>query len=435
MNNNILKEFLKYVFFNVLGMIGISCYILADTFFVARGVGEAGLAALNIAVPIYNFISGTGIMIGIGGAARFSVLKSRGMDKEANGVFTSSVVSSLIFSVLFMTAGVLFSKNIVVLLGANEEIFDMTNTYLKMLLIFSPAFILNQMFICYVRNDKNPSLAMAAMVSGSLFNIIFDYILVFPCKMGIFGAVLATVFSPVVGISVMSLHIIKKKNSFHLCKGFDFLKNIAKISALGVPSLVSELSSGIVIIIFNIIILKLKGNTGVAAYAVVANIYLVAVAVFSGISQGTQPLLSKAYGVESFVDVKKIMKYAAVTVAVVSAAVYCVLFVFDKNIVSLFNSENSAALQKIAEDGMKLYFSALPFVGANIMLSMYFTSVEKPKPAQAITLLRGFVLVVPVAFLMSHFLKMQGVWLSLLVTEAVVFALSLCLYKKFPPTI
>ena len=431
MKNNILKEFIKYSFLNVLGMMGVSFYILADTFFIARGVGEAGLAALNIAVPVYSFIYGTGLLIGMGGATRFSILKSRNNDEGADRIFTASAAMSVIASLIFMAAGLLFSENIARLLGANEEIFDMTNTYLKIMLIFSPAFIANELFICYVRNDKNPSLAMLGMLSGSLFNIIFDYILIFPCKLGITGAVLATVFSPVVGITVMSFHKIKKKNTFHLCDRADFMKNFPRIISLGFPSLISELSSGIVIIVFNMVILGLKGNTGVAAYAVVANIYLVAVSVFGGISHGVQPLLSRAYGCENYSELKQTEKYSVITVIAAALAIYSAVFLFSENIVSAFNSEHNENLQKIAEAGMKMYFSALPFVGLNMLVSMIFTSVERPAPAQTITILRGIALIIPVAFFMSYFFRMTGVWLSLLVTEGIVFIISAVLYKKF----
>ena len=77
-NENLLKVFAKYVSLNVLGMIALSCYILADTFFVSKALGAAGLAALNLAIPVYNFIHGSGLMIGMGGGTKYSIYKGSG---------------------------------------------------------------------------------------------------------------------------------------------------------------------------------------------------------------------------------------------------------------------------------------------------------------------------------------------------------------------
>lgn len=182
------REFAGYSGLSVLGMLAISCYILADTFFVSQSLGTNGLAALNLAIPAYNVIHGTGLMVGMGGATRFSVLKSRRESKAADVMFTNTVYLAVFFSALFMLVGVFFSAPITALLGADSATFDMTNTYLKVLCIFAPAFIMNDVFLCFVRNDGNPGLAMAATVGGSFSNIILDYVFMFPMGMGIFSA-------------------------------------------------------------------------------------------------------------------------------------------------------------------------------------------------------------------------------------------------------
>ena len=223
--NNILHLFIKYVSLNVLGMIGLSCYILADTFFVARGIGSDGLTALNIAIPIFNFVNGIGLMLGMGSATKYAILKAQNKNNEANIVFTNSLIYILIISVLFITLSILFTSSIAYILGARGNIHSMTNIYIKMILLFSPMFMLNNVLLGFVRNDNHPRLAMIAMLMGSLFNIVFDYIFIFPFNMGIFGAVLATVFSPVVSILILSVLFIKKKNTFFIVKpNISFIK-------------------------------------------------------------------------------------------------------------------------------------------------------------------------------------------------------------------
>lgn len=411
-----------------MGMIAISCYILADTFFVAQGLGTNGLAALNLAIPTYDFIHGTGLMLGMGGATRFSILKSQNNQKGADTIFTNTVYLGIFFSIIFMLGGLFFSGSLARLLGANQNTFEMTNTYLRVMMLFSPAFIFNDIILCFVRNDGNPRLSMIATVCGSLFNVVFDYIFIFPCNMGMLGAVLATGFSPVVGLTIMSPHWLGKKRGFHFRKLVPDADSIRTNISLGFPSLLSQISAAIVMIIFNMLILGLEGNTGVAAYGVIANISLVVLSFYTGIAQGIQPLVSHSYGRKKTDGIRQFLRYAMISMVILSAVMYLILFVFADPIASAFNSEHNAKLQEIAITGLKLYFTSLVFAGFNIILSMYFTSVEKALPAQIISLLRGLILIIPIAFLFANLWDMTGVWMSFPATELVTAVVGAVLY-------
>lgn len=426
--NKYLKDFIKYTLLNVLGMIGLSCYILADTFFISKGLGSKGLAALNISLPAYSLISGCGLMLGMGGATKYSVEKSKGKQDEANKVFTNVLITAVLCGALFVLIGLFFSGYIAELFGADSDTFSMVNTYMKVLFIFAPAFIMNNIFNCFVRNDGDPNLAMTAMLVGCGFNIVFDYILIFPAKLGMFGAVLATGFSPIVGMLILSRYLIKKKNSFHLVKLKPDFKIIGSITALGFPSLITELASGLVIIVFNMIFLRQQGNLGVAAYGVIANISLVIISVYTGIAQGVQPLLSRTHGKGDSKNCRRLLKYALLTVCVVSFIVYLGIFILANPIVRVFNSENNMALQSMAVYGLKIYFTAILFVGINIVISIFFTSTEKALPAQIISLLRGLIVIIPIAFLLSSVGGLTGTWLAFPVTEAIVTVVAAVTY-------
>lgn len=428
MKKSLFKEFIKYSSLSVLGMVGLSCYILADTFFVSKSLGADGLTALNIAIPVYNFISGTGLMLGMGGAIKYAVCKAQERRKDGDRVFTGVMLFAAFFSAFFVLLGVFFSGQISSLLGAEGRVLPMTQTYMRVMLLFAPAFIFNQVFICFIRNDSAPRLSMAGMITGSLSNIVLDYVFIFPLDMGIFGAVLATGFSPLISMAVMSVHLIKKRNGFHLIRTKPDIKILVSTVKLGFPSLVTELSSGIVIIVFNMLILRLAGNNGVAAYGVIANISLVAVAVFNGIAQGGQPLMSAAFGKGRYADSKRLLIFASVSALILSAVFYSLLYLFDSQIVGIFNSEGNAFLQQTAEKGVKLYFTALPFAGVNIVFSIFFASVEKALPAHTISILRGLAAIIPIAVVMSFAFGMTGVWTAFPVTEAAVCAVSLILY-------
>ncbi len=417
-----IKDFSKYTTLNILGMMGLSCYILADTFFVSKALGSVGLTALNLAIPAYNFIHGTGLLLGMGGSTRWSILKASGSD-QGNIVFTTAFRLTILLSLVFAAFGLLGSAPLARLLGADALTFDMTRTYLRILLLFSPFFMMNDLLLCFTRNDGAPGLAMKAMLAGSFSNILMDYIFMFPLQLGIFGAVLATGFAPVISMAVLSLHLLRKRNSFHLAGGSS--SQIPIITSIGLPSLVAEVSSGAVIIAFNIIILGLSGNIGVAAYGVIANLSLVVVSIYTGLSQGVQPLLSHSHGHKDPAAIRDFLRYALVTSAVMSIVIYSGLFFGADTVASIFNSEGNLQLQSMAIDGLRLYFIACPFVGTNLVLSVYLTCTDHARPAGILSLLRGFLLILPLAFLMAAVWKMTGLWLAFSVTEGLVMILGL----------
>lgn len=418
--NNALKVFIKYTSFSMLSMIGMSCYVLADTLFIANGVGLKGLTALNLVLPIYNIIFGIGILVGFGGATRFSIIKSQGKDDIANAYYSHSLYLGLLFSIPIFIIGLLFSKDIATLLGANHEVKELASIYLRTFILFTPFFIFSQIIVTFVRNDHNPRLASLAMLSGTIFNIIFDYILVFPCHLGMFGAALATGFSPVVALLICSLHFIKKENQFHFTKpaiSFPYIKNIISI---GTPSFITELSSGIITFAFNMVILNIGGNIAVASYGIICNLAIVVTSLYTGLSQGIQPLISQSYGQKQIHLVNKYLKYAVILALVISTLVYAIMLCFPETIISFFNSDHNEAIIDIAKVGFIIYFSGFFFVGINMIYISYFASTEQVKPSFLISTLRSGVIIVPLVLLLSHFFSLTGVWLSFPLTEFIV---------------
>ena len=411
-NRSLRGEFLRYVSMNVLGMLGLSCYILADTWFVARGLGADGLAALNLAIPVYSFIYGSGMMIGMGGATRYTLLRGAGETEQAESIFTKSVLFACGLAALYMLLGAFGGDALASLLGAEGVVHPMTATYLRVILLFAPAFLLNCTLLCFVRNDGGPRLAMVAMVSGSLANIVLDYVFIFPCKMGIFGAVLATGFAPIISMAILSRWFLGRHNSFRLKRTGLGPRAAGKIAALGVSSLIAEVSSGVVMIVFNLLILNLEGSVGVAAYGVVANLSLVLMAIFNGIGQGIQPLVSRCCGAGELDRSRRVYRDALVTGEGIALLTYGLIFLLAGPIAGAFNGEGNAQLQAIASQGLRLYFLALPFAAYNAISALYHSAVDRPERAFFISILRGFVLILPLAFLMAWQWGMAGVWLA-----------------------
>lgn len=427
-NASCFRDFVRYSSLNVLGMLGLSCYILADTFFVSKGLGTNGLAALNLAIPIYSFIHGTGLMIGMGAGTKFSIQRSRNHSRSINHIFTNAIYFAAFFALLFVVVGLFFSDIVVRYLGADGSVYAMTQTYIKVILLFAPAFLLNNVLLCFVRNDGAPQLSMAAMIGGSLSNIVLDYVFIFPCKMGIFGAVFATGLAPIISMIILSPHFLRKRNHFHLSKSGVSIKLLGDIFSCGVPSLITELSSGIVIIVFNGIILSLQGNVGVAAYGVIANLSLVVVAIYTGIAQGIQPLIGSSYGAGKLNNVYSVLKYALITMLIISGIVVAGVCLGAYPIAAIFNSEQNELLQTIAMQGLRLYFFACPFVGFNVIISVYFTSTEYARPAHVLSLMRGFIVIIPMALVLSKLMGMTGVWCAFPATEFMVAVMGIVFF-------
>lgn len=424
----VFKDFTKYVSLNVLGMICISCYILVDTIFIAMALGSNGLAALNISISVFGVLLGVGLMIGIGGATQYSILKSR--EGSADSVFTHSLAAGLVAAVILVIIGALFITPLAKMLGADADTLPMTVAYMQTMLYFAPFFILNSILTAFIRNDNNPKLAMSGMVVGSVSNIVLDYVFLFPLSMGMFGAALATGLSLVLSVCVLSLHFWNSNNQLGLCKCKISVKRLLNIFLLGSSAMVNEFSFTITLVTFNLVILGIEGNIGVAAFGVVANIAVVAIAIFTGVAQGIQPLISKGHGSGDNVLVRQTLKYAMVSVTMLAFIMYGVAYFNSGAIVSAFNSEENATLASLAVSGIEIYFAGFAFAGVNIVAAAFLSAADSAKAALVISVLRGCVIIVPMVIISSVAWGMDGVWFSFVLTELIVCVLSVILFVR-----
>ncbi len=415
---NINKQFAKYVFQNVLGTLGVSCYIIADTFFIAQAAGANGITVLNLALPVYSLIFAVGAMIGIGAATKFAILRAQ-QDKRADDYFSNALMYIALISSLFVLVGILAPDKVMVFMGADREILQLGLSYFRIFLLFTPFFMTNYVFTAFVRNDNAPTLAMVATMSSSLFNVVFDYIFMFPMKMGLAGAALATAASPIISMLICSIHFRKKENTIRFIFKKPSLARLGMSCQLGFPAFISEFSSGITIMVFNFLILGIAGNIGVAAYGVVANFAQVALAIFNGMAQGAQPLISRYYGSGDDKSTKKLLKLGITTAFIVAVVEYCVVFLFTEELVALFNSEQSVEMAVYAFQGMRLYFIGFVFAGFNIVGTGYLSATEHAVGSFATSIMRGIVAIIGCALVMAHMFGFAGVWLSFGAAETI----------------
>ncbi len=426
-----LKLFARYVSLNVASMLGLSLYILADTYFIANGVGSEGLTALNLVLPIYSAINGLGLMLGMGGATLYSLLLGGGDLEKGGRVFTRTAMATAVFAVFLVGAGVPSAYPLAELLGGTGQVLDYAGQYLQVIFAFSPAFLTNNLLVCFVRNDGNPNLSMAAMLIGSLSNIVLDYVLVFPLGMGMFGAALATGLAPVLGITVCSFHFLRGHSRFKFTRGGLQAGEVKKVFSLGLPSLVNELSSGLVILAFNFVILSITGNTGVAAYGIVANLALIAIAVFTGVAQGMQPLLSVYHGAGKKRRIRSVLRYGILTALILGGLFYLIGFLFPDPIIAAFNRDGGPILAATAKEGILLYFISFLPAGINLVFVSFFSSVARPAPSFFLSISRGFLFVLPFLFTLPAFWGLTGVWWCVPLAETLTFAAGLVLLLRY----
>ena len=426
---DLTKQFFKYVSQNIFGLLGTSCYILADTYFIAQAAGTDGVTLLNLCLPIYNFIFAIGSMIALGSATRYAIAKAQN-DARGQRYFSNAILCAVLASIPWMLAGVFAPGALLRLMGGDAGIVALGIPYARIFLLFTPFFMCNYIVSAFVRNDGAPSLAMVATLSGSLFNVVFDYIFMFPMGLGLAGAALATAVSPMLSIAICSRHFFQKDNTVQFVRQLPSAKLLGQSCQLGISGFVGEMSSGVTTTVFNFLLLGLAGNVAVAAYGVIANLSLVVIAIYTGIAQGIQPILSRSYGAGDRKSLTAILRYAMMTMVCVSVVIYGAVLACAPQIAAVFNSEGNATLQAIAEQGLRLYFIACPFAGCNVVMAMYFTSTERPLPAHAISLLRGFFIILPMAFLLAAVGQMVGIWLAFPVTECLVALLAVGLFLR-----
>ena len=434
------KKFFKFVLQSIAGMVGVSVYILADTFFISMHSGADGLTVLNLVLPVYGVIYAVGAMIGIGSATRYAIRKATG-DKHIDFYFTHALLWDIIISVPFILSGIIAPEWILKIMGANQAIAELGINYIRIVLINAPLFMMNYAFTAFARNDNASTIAMIGSLSGSVFNIIFDYIFMFPMNWGLAGAALATAFSPVVTMLVCCTHYLhenirkvkmrifpsavicenKKYTSIKFRWTIPSVHHLFSCCKLGVSAFVGEISSAVTTTVFNILILGIAGNIGVAAYGVIANISIVAMSIFNGISQGVQPLISNSYGNNDKKQVKQLLKLTISLCLLVEIMIIASAWGATDFLIGIFNREGNNELVLYAHSGMRLYFLGYLIAGINIILIAYYSATDKAALAFIASILRGAIAITICAVVMSNIWGIKGIWLSFLSAELITF--------------
>lgn len=429
-NLSLKKQFFKYLVPSVTAMWIFSLYTMIDGIFVSRGVGETALAAVNIAMPFVNFIFAISMLFSTGASTIISIYIGKNNIKKANEIFSFNLFCMLTISLLITLLCLLNIDRISLFLGATENTFDLVKDYLKIIISFNGFFIISYCLEVLTKADGYPYLAIVGMIISALTNIILDFLFVIILDFGIKGAAYATIISQGVSFIFFLSHFMSKKSKLTLTK-FEFkVKYLKRILSIGFPDAITELTSGIVILLFNQTILRYIGESGIVTYSIICYVGTLVIMTMIAITQGMQPLCSYYYGKEEFKTIKKLIKMGLNAVSISSIAIFIICIVFAKEIVYIFIKDSSSPLFTYSISAFRLFSSSFLVLGFNVLVSGYFTSIEEAFKATIISISRGLIFISLALFSLSFYFGDTGIWIATLISELICLLLSSYLLLK-----
>lgn len=432
--NDFITKPVRQLFFHYLvpaicATMVTSIYVLADTIIIGKGIGTTAVAALNIALPIYNIFYGLGLLFGVGGSVLMSIHRGSGNKQRADVFFSLSLLLNLGAWLLVFILCLLFMEDIAWLLGATDETIGYIMDYVPALVWGMGAFFFSSFLQTFIRNDGAPKLAMNGVIAGGITNIVLDYIFVYPMHMGMRGAALATVIGSTLTVVILLTHFFSKKNQLNFTlKGARFMY-IREIFANGFTSFIIEVASGFTIFVFNQQLLKYFGNTGVSVYGVICNTAIVVICLCKGIEQAAQPILSTNHGAGLSKRILQVQSLSIKTSLIV-CAVPVLLGLIVPNLFTYIFLNPDGKILELSSQAIRIYFSGFIFLGVNMVFICYFQSVAKAGFSLMLCLLRGCVLVVAFVYILPVGVGSHGIWFAFPAAELLTMLIGVMIYKK-----
>lgn len=434
MSNSLSKDFnflslLRFAIPTIVMMIFMALYGIVDGIFVSNFIGTDALSATNIVYPVINIIIGVAIMLSTGGSAIIARKMGENNIEEAKQNFSMIIFVSFVVGVLISIVGILFINPIIYVLGSSEILADYCRKYLFIQLIFAPACILQLMFQTLFVTAGKPNIGLILTVMSGVTNAVFDYVFIVPMDMGISGAALATAMGYVIPSIFGVLYFTKKREPLNFTKFKMDFKIILESCFNGSSEMVTNVSSGIITFLFNIIMMNYLGEDGVAAITIVLYAQFLFTALYIGFSLGIAPVISFNYGSNNIKQLKRIFKICMIFILASSILVFGVSILFSKNIVSIF-SQRGTNVYEIAINGFMLFSISYLFAGINIFTSGMFTAFSNGRISAIISFMRTFVFIVLGIIFLPQILNVDGIWLAVPFAEFLAVIISVTYLRK-----
>lgn len=420
------RRLFRFVLPSILMIICISVYSIVDGFFVSNFVGKTPFAAINLIMPVLMAVGTIGFMLGTGGSAIVSKAMGEGKQEQACQYFSMLVYVAFVLGALISIAGFLLIRPISMALGATGQLLEYCVLYARILFCAMPLFILQSAFHSFFVAAEKPGLSLKVNLIAGLTNAVLDYLLIVVFPLGLAGAAIATVAGQIVGGIIPLVYFTRKNNSLlRLTKTRINVRILLHACINGSSEMVTNLSSSVISILYNFQLMKLAGESGVAAYGIIMYVNIIFMAIFLGYSLGSAPIISFHYGAANHLELKNLFRKSMVVLTVSGVILLVLSEIFAKPLVMIFAS-NDVELLTMTTRGFQLYALAFLVMGFNVWSSAFFTALNNGVISAVISFLRTLVFQILAILILPAMFGIEGIWLSIVVAE--LLSLSITAY-------
>lgn len=423
----LVRRFFKFVIPSILSMWIFSLYTIVDGIFVAKGVGEHALAAVNLSMPYTSLVFTLGILLATGTSTVISIALGQGDLDRARTYFNQNLCVVGGVSVLLCAVTLLNLEKIALFLGATPSTLGYVKEYVGVISIFAVFFTVSYNLEVQVKANGAPQVSAVGVICCALMNVVLDYVFVMKFGWGVWGAAFATGLAQVTSTAVFLVYFLTHRQRLRLGRFKPQPGVYRRIVPLGLSDGLSELSNGIVIFLFNRIILAVVGESAVVTYTIISYVNTMVLMTMIGTAQGIQPMVSFHLGAGERPVCHRLLKYGLVLVSACSALLFAVTQLAAAPIVGLFLTPGDGALFPYSVEALRLYAWVFLLMGFNVVMAGFFTAVEQPVFSLTISLGRGLVLLTGSLLVLSALFGETGIWLSPLLSEG----LCLCVTAFF----
>lgn len=430
LRDNVKTIYTKFLVASFGSALITSIYGLVDMAMVGQYHGPDGAAAMAVIAPIWNIIYSFGLLAGIGGSVLYSFEKGENHSCEtANSYFSAAVILGSILALILWGGLLLFEDPLLRLFGADETLLALAKEYLRSIKLCVPVFVFTQIIAAFLRNDNNPGLATKAVIAGGVLNVFGDYFFVFHLDMGIVGAGIATAIGTILSLLIMLGHFLSSKNTLQFVPPKRLPRLCKKIAVTGFSTFFVDIAMGILTMLFNRQIMRYLGTDSLAVYGVIVNISTFVQCCAYGVGQASQPILSQNYGAAQYDRIKRLVKYNAITIAIISLIWIGLTMSAPIGFIKLFMSPTPSVLA-IAPAIIRCYSVSFLFLPLNVYATYYFQSILKPGISLVISVARGLLLSGTLILVLPALFHGFSVWFAMPITETVVACFVLYWMKK-----
>ena len=427
----------RYAIPSIIAMVVSSLYNIVDQIFIGQGVGYLGNAATNVAYPLTTICLSIALLIGIGGASRFSLSLGAGDDESARRAAGTAVAMLAAGGVLYAVLIELFLTPLMLAFGATGEVLPYAQEYTRITAIGMPFLILTNGVSNLARADGSPRFSMACMLLGAVINTILDPLCIFAFQLGIGGAAWATVIGQMASCA-MALSYLPRFRQVRLTRRSFRIppREALRIASLGMSNSLNQLALTLVQIVLNNSLtyygaLTVYGSdVPLASCGIVMKTNAILIGVIIGLSQGSQPIIGFNYGAKQLPRVWGTYRLAVTCSLVISVAGWLLFQLCPQQIISLFGT-GSPEYFEFAVRFMRTYLFMVPVNGVQILSSNFFTAIGKAPRGVFLSLTRQVLFLIPLILILPLFLGLDGILYAAPIADAVAFAVTVVFMLAF----